>query len=212
MAGNRQQIILGAAVVVLGVGTWWLTQSPDIADHQGETRDAVSDNGDRAPGPGIRPMSQRRGAGDESEASGADKARPPGFRKPDREGMEALTGVLGGGFGFDGEAAERDEETYPRPATIEEAREMFADARAAVEKELTTDGEIAENRKRELRHRSNLALSDLQDHLDLESPEGKTELNAARRSTRTSMIDLGPVSLDRRGGAAGARGAPATEG
>jgi len=212
MAGNRQQIILGAAVVVLAAGTWWLTQSPDIADHQGVTPSAAAENGHQAPGPGVRPMSQGRGAGDESKPSGADKARPPGFRKPDREGMEALTGVLGGGFGFDGEAAERDEEAYPRPATIEEAREMFADARAAVENELMAEGEISQNRKRELRHRSNLALSDLQDHLDLESPEGKTELNAARRSTRTSMMDLGPLSLDRRSGQEGARGAPANEG
>jgi len=211
MAGNKQRIILGIAVSVVGVGTWWLAQSTFAVDSEGGKEMVASQIGDKAGRTGTKGAT-KISAGGEDTASDSNKTRPPRFRKPDREGMEALSGVLGGGFGFDREAAERDEEAYPRPASVEEAREMFAEARAAVDAELIADGGISEERKRELRHRSNLALSDLQDNLDLESPEGKTELNDARRSTRTSMIDLGPLELERRANPDKDRSAPTNEG
>lgn len=212
MAAKTQRIILGMSVALLGVGSWWLTSSRADGD-QGASNDAAGVR-DGAHGGRIGSDHAVRGEGGSKGLAvlSGDKGRTPKFRKPDREGMEALTGVLGGGFGFDGEGVERDEEAFPRPETVEEAREMFTDARAAIETELMGEGPMSEERKRALRHRSNLALSDLQDQLDLDTPEGKAELNEARHSTRSSMIDLGPLKLEHREGAGGRGGAAPQEG
>lgn len=212
MAGTTQRFILGFSVALLGAGSWWLTTSSEDGAEQAGNTDASMGEDDKRKQTGARkPSDDNSGLGGLAALT-SEKGASPKFRKPDREGMEALTGVLGGGFGFDGEAAERDEDAFPRPATVEEAREMFSDARAAIETELMGEGPITEERKRELRHRSNLALSDLQDQLDLDTPEGKAELNDARRSTRTSMIDLGPLKLDHREESARGGAAPTQEG
>ncbi|MGB1700353.1 MAG: hypothetical protein ACPHRO_10385 [Nannocystaceae bacterium] len=197
MQGIKTRVVVGAAIIGLGAVTWSVGRSSDAF----QMNDDETGNVARSKASSRTSASSKESADDLAAAARLNKRKSPKKsmqRPPDREGLEALTGVLGGGFGFDGETAERDEEAFPRPESIEEARTMFTDALAAVETELMADGEISEDKKRELRHRSNLALSDLQDHLDLETPEGKTELNDARRSTRTAMMDLGPLNLERR--------------
>jgi hypothetical protein len=212
MAGKTQRIVLGMSVALLGVGGWWLTSTPDDGDQEASNDAASVRDGARNGRTGLDNADRGEGGLKGLAALNSDKGRAPKFRKPDREGMEALTGVLGGGFGFDGEGVPRDEEAFPRPETVEEAREMFTDARTAIETELMGEGPMSEERKRELRQRSNLALTDLQDQLDLDTPEGKAELNEARHSTRSSMIDLGPLKLEHREGAGGRGGAAPQEG
>ena len=95
MAAKTQRIILGMSVALLGVGSWWLTSSRADGD-QGASNDAAGVR-DGAHGGRIGSDNAVRGEGGSKGLAvlSGDKGRTPKFRKPDREGMEALTGVLG---------------------------------------------------------------------------------------------------------------------
>lgn len=126
--------------------------------------------------------------------------RAPATREEvERRGADALAYVLGGGGGaMDYDEADRDEEAFPRPETLEDAQAQFGDRLKEIEEALASGQELDAEQRQELRQGVSLALSDLTDHLDLKTTDGKDAYVEARSSARGAMLGLGPSTLTHR--------------
>lgn len=128
------------------------------------------------------------------------KERAPATKEEvERRGADALAYVLGGGGGgMDYDEADRDEEAFPRPESLEDAQAQFGDRLKEVEEALATGEELDAEQRQELRQGVSLALSDLTDHLDLKTKDGKDAYVEARSSARGALLGLGPSKLAHR--------------
>lgn len=99
---------------------------------------------------------------------------------------------------MDYDEADRDEEAFPRPESLEDAQAQFGDRLKEVEEALATGDELDAEQRQELRQGVSLALSDLTDHLDLKTKDGKDAYVEARSSARGALLGLGPSKLAHR--------------
>lgn len=167
------------------------------------------------------------GSGSSAHIEGGEDARAAGSQvnivRPKRvvpatreeaelQGAEALARVLGGGAGgFDSAESERDEEQFPPPETLEEAQTRMTEALEDVERALAEEAPITEERRRALRNATSLALSDLTEHLDLSSEDGKSQYFDARSQARGALMDLKPLKIEYRDELLATRGSAANE-